>query len=93
MTTTTLYRVDDYGQFGVGELIGFFESLTDAEHALEMAGYAGRINYTPDRNYGEITAFVIDDAAIEGGDIDDNEAMLSSKIWGAGEIIDTLLYR
>jgi hypothetical protein len=89
---TTIYRIDTYGQFGVGDLLGFTTSIDDAEHMLSMAGYPNRINYSPDRNFGQITAFVVDAAIMDDVDIDDNQEVLD-ELWGKGEIIDTLNYR
>jgi hypothetical protein len=32
--TKTMYRVDDYNKFGMGDLIGFFPTLKDAKGVL-----------------------------------------------------------
>ena len=88
MDNTKIYRADDYMN-NFGDLIGFFLTKEEAESEIVFSNPTNVGNGT----FSQITEFEVESSKLEGIDINDNEAMLSGEIWGAGEIINNYYYK
>ena len=87
MTTTKIYRADDYYN-NMGDLLGFFSTKEDAESELEFSNPT-KIG---DGTFSQITEFEVESSKLESVEISDNETMLSEEIWGNSHIINDYYY-
>ena len=85
---TKIYRVDDYYR-NAGDLVGFFLTKEEAESETEFTTSCD----VGDGTFSQIIEFEVDSDVLKGIDLADNEAMLSERIWGSGDILNEFYYK
>lgn len=81
MTTTTLFRADDYTN-NIGDFLGFFTTLEDAKSELE---FSNEVDNAQDGTFSQITEFTVLSSEFEKADEYNKGEMM--KLWGEGEIV------